>query len=206
VKANKVVMMYFYIEVGENEKDGGLKARAEKCAKLEQEIFTGDEKVQELGLLARFCQKFKVEVSRVKAKDNPYYNSETAPVVVVVAGNGSIVATLAGNAIAPDAITKALGDALTRSGIDAKVISTRQKKSGKSLLSLEIKKATLDKEIDDAGKKISEWRDDPKKVQDAVKLEKDKKAKEAEVTKVKQDIADIRKTLEEVPEVKGSKK
>jgi hypothetical protein len=206
VKANKAVMMYFYVEVGENEKDGGLKARAEKCAKLEQEVFSGDEKVQELGFLARFCQKYKVEVSKVKAKDNPYYNSETAPVIVVVAGNGDIVATLTGSAVAPDSITKALGDALTKSGIDAKAISAKQKRNGKPLLNLEIKKETLDKEIGDADKKISEWRKDPKKVQDAVKLEKEMKVKEAELTKAKQDIADIKKTLEEVPEVKDSKK
>jgi len=206
VKENKAIMMYFYVVADENEKDEGLKARAERCAALNQDLFSGEEKVQELGLLARSCERCKVDVSRTKAKDNPYYNSETAPVVVVVAGNGGIVATLTGNSVTADSVTKALSDALLKSGIDAKIISVNLKRNGRTLLSLETKKATLDQEIADAEKKISEWKRDKDKVKDAVKLEKGKKAKEEELSKVKQDIADIHKTLEAAPEVKGLKK
>jgi hypothetical protein len=102
---------------------GGKASNLSKtCRSVELSLFSGRSK--SVGLLARSFQCSKVNVTSVTAKQDPVFNAQNAPLVLVTAADGSRVALLSGKVGEAD-LAAAMQAALRKSGFDGQGVATQ---------------------------------------------------------------------------------
>jgi hypothetical protein len=116
-------LVYFYVRSGE-EKSPSIKA----CRSMELDLFAGRNK--RVGLLARYFQCTRVNVDGITPKQDPVFNGQSAPLLLVTAADGSRVALLPGKVSEAD-LVGAMQAALQKSGINGAAITAQ----GEPLLS-----------------------------------------------------------------------
>ena len=97
----------------------GSKEQPTPQAKTSKDVWDGlfGGRSPRVGVLARKFDRFKINVSSVEPKSDPLFNAQTAPVVVVMASDGSKVATLPGK-VSEDALAAAMLKALQKDKVD----------------------------------------------------------------------------------------
>ncbi len=101
--------------------------QARACEMLEKSAFRGRD--ARIGVAAKLFVCSKTDVTSVTPQRNPVFNTENAPIVLLTASDGDVVALLAGK-VRPSALLSAMLNALRKSGIDGSKVIAR----GNSLL------------------------------------------------------------------------
>lgn len=116
-KANKPLMVYFYVETPPVV--GGKRVKPTKQAtacRTVARLFDGGD--LGIGTAAKFFVLCDVDVSKVTPRENTAFNSFTAPMIVFLDSKGNLVSFLSGK-ISGSSLLGAMMQTLARSGINA---------------------------------------------------------------------------------------
>jgi hypothetical protein len=152
-EAGKPSMLYFYVTTPKAV--AGKRARPSRqvtaCLKV-QRLFDGSN--TSIGTAAKFFVLSDIDVSKVSVKDNPIFNSHTAPAIAFLDSKGKIASILSGK-ITSSSLLRAMVQTLSKSGIrGAKV--TLGARILKQILKLENEKASATQRRTDAARGLSE--------------------------------------------------
>jgi hypothetical protein len=114
-------LVYFTSGSAQNGKSvSSSSPQGKACRNLEDDLFDGSSRT--VGLLARHFSRAKVDVKSITSQQDPVFNAQNAPLVLVTAADGSRVALLSGR-IAESDLVSAMSTALQKSGINAQSIA-----------------------------------------------------------------------------------
>lgn len=195
MKAKKPALVFFTVTQNDNAKDGVNKRGAKDTDKVMADVFSGKQASWKTGLLAKFVLSVKLDITKVTAKDNYYFNSEKGPAVLIVGPDGKQAALLEAEKARPEDAARALTKALDKSDIDTVVILARLDKEVKALAAAEADATRLEKEQLTMMGQIANTKEPKAKAA----LEKQRQAKAAEAVKRKAEIERLQKKIEEVP-------
>lgn len=140
-KAQKKPVLFYYYSKARRGSGRAAKPtpQAEACGVLEKNLFGGRNK--RIGVAAKFFACLKLNVTSVTPQKNPVFNALRAPIVVLMASDGSVVSTLS-RKITAGSLLSAMIITMRKSGIDTRKISTGESVL-KKISSLEDRKALL---------------------------------------------------------------
>jgi hypothetical protein len=195
MKAKKPALVFFTVAPNGNAKDVVNKKGSKDTDKVMAEVFSGKQASWKVGLLAKFILSATIDITKVTAKDNDYFNPEKGPAVLVAGPDGKQVALIEAEKMEPDDVARALTRALDKSDIDTGAILARLNKELKALTAAEAGAARLEKEQLAMLGQIANTKDPNAKAA----LEKQRQTKAAEVVKLKAETERLQKKIEEVP-------
>jgi hypothetical protein len=138
--AGKPALFYFYSKATRGKKGrGNPSSQAVACRTLERYLFGGWNR--RLGIAAKLFSCVKFNVTSVTRAENAVFNAENAPVVVLVASDGTVVTTMS-RKISPTSLLSAMLTTLRKSGISTRAVFTGESLVKKIAL-LEDRKANL---------------------------------------------------------------
>lgn len=109
------------------------------CRALERSLFEGWNR--RLGIAAKFFSCVKFNVTSVTRAENFIFNAENAPLVVLVASDGTVVTTMS-RKISPTALLSAMLVTMRKSGVGTKAVFAGESVI-KKIAALEDRKASL---------------------------------------------------------------
>ncbi|MFC1587118.1 hypothetical protein ACFL54_02310 [Planctomycetota bacterium] len=139
IKEKQPALLYFY-----SPKTTTKQGRA--CRKLaKQDFFKGLD--VKLGLTAQLFYCAKIDVTEIEEEDNPLFNIESAPAMVVVDKGGTLVQQIAGDDIKGRSLQAAMDKALKQSELDPKTYLRDTTKHIKNIQKNEKKKIKLEADL-----------------------------------------------------------
>ena len=138
--AGKPALLYFYSRATRGGKGRGTPSpQTVACRTLEKGLFEGWNR--RLGIAAKFFSCVKFDVTSVTRAKNPVFNAENAPLVVLVASDGTVVTTMS-RKISPTALLSAMLITMRKSGVGTRAIFAGESVI-KKIAALEDRKAGL---------------------------------------------------------------
>jgi hypothetical protein len=187
---NRPALVYFYSGSGPAGSPAGgacaiggdASPQVKACRTLELGLFGGRNK--SVGLLARAFRCTKINVSSVTPKQDPVFNAQNAPLILVTAADGSRIALLSGK-VGEGELVAAMQAALQKSKVDGQRITAQGEQVLKQIARLEDEKNRLRLVLARTGAR-SKGEASPR----------DAAVRQAELERVEKDLAESYRTLE----------
>ncbi|MHC5059268.1 MAG: thioredoxin domain-containing protein [Planctomycetota bacterium] len=123
-RASKPLMAYFYVRTSQAAGRKVKPTRQTNACRMVERLFDGSD--TGIGTAAKFFVTCDIDVSRVDPRQNPVFNSRTAPAIALLDSKGNLVSLLSGK-ITSSSLLRGMMLTLAKSGISSAKVTIGKK-------------------------------------------------------------------------------